>query len=104
MSDYKAFYEMVKKWMVKDYRTPHIMAEVTINMLISEFVPEMLLCMGCDPMCSVRCGSSEKGEDPVPASIYCTDPVPVYSTGCINTIYTASDHGFPVYGGIDDDR
>ena len=43
MSDYKAFYEMVKKWMVKDYRTPHIMAEVTINMLISEFVPEMLL-------------------------------------------------------------
>lgn len=43
MCEYDAFYEMVKKWMVKDYRTPHIMSEVTINMLISEFIPEMLL-------------------------------------------------------------
>ena len=43
MSKYEAFYEMVKKWTVRDYLTPHIMSEVTINMLISEFIPEMLL-------------------------------------------------------------
>ena len=43
MDENQAFYEMVKKWTVKDYHTPHIMSEVTINMLISEFIPEMLL-------------------------------------------------------------
>ena len=36
------FFEMVKKWTVNDYRTQGIKSEVIIDMLISEFVEEIL--------------------------------------------------------------
>ena len=38
------FFEMVKKWTVNDYRTQGIKSEVIIDMLISEFVAEILAC------------------------------------------------------------
>ena len=42
MDENQAFYEMVKKWVVSDYRTPTIRSEVIIDMLISEFIEEMI--------------------------------------------------------------
>lgn len=42
METYKAFFEMVKRWTVKDYKTPGLKAEVIIDMLISEFVEDIL--------------------------------------------------------------
>lgn len=36
------FYEMVKKWTVNDYKTPGIKAEVILDMLISEFVENLI--------------------------------------------------------------
>ena len=36
------FFEMVKKWTVNDYRTQGIKSEVIIDMLISEFVAEII--------------------------------------------------------------
>ena len=42
MCDYKAFYEMVKKWTVNDYRTQKIKAEVIVDMLISEYIEDIV--------------------------------------------------------------
>lgn len=42
MNEYQAFYEMVKKWTVNDYRTQAIKSEVIIDMLISDFIEEMV--------------------------------------------------------------
>lgn len=36
------FFEMVKKWTVRDYMTPKVKAEVIIDMLVSEFVPDII--------------------------------------------------------------
>lgn len=36
------FFEMVRKWTVRDYRTPGIKAEVILDMLISEFVEDLI--------------------------------------------------------------
>ena len=41
VNEYQAFYEMVKKWTVSDYRTQKIKSEVIIDMLISEFIQEI---------------------------------------------------------------
>ena len=41
MDKYEAFYNMVKKWTVSDYRTQKIKSEVIIDMLISEFIQEI---------------------------------------------------------------
>ena len=37
-----SFYDLVKKWTVNDFHTPGIKAEVIIDMLISEFVPDIV--------------------------------------------------------------
>ena len=42
MNEYQAFYEMVKKWTVSDYRTQKIKAEVIIDMLISDYIEEIM--------------------------------------------------------------
>ena len=42
MCYYEAFYTMVKDWTVSDYRTPKIKAEVIVDMLISEFIEEIV--------------------------------------------------------------
>ena len=42
MCEFEAFYEMVKKWTVSDYRTQKIKAEVLVDMLISEFIEEIV--------------------------------------------------------------
>lgn len=42
MRDYKMFYHMVKDWTVSDYRMPKIKAEVIVDMLISEFIEEIV--------------------------------------------------------------
>ncbi len=42
MNEYKGFYEVVKKWTVNDYRTQGIKSEVIIDMLISDFIEEMI--------------------------------------------------------------
>jgi len=42
MSEYQAFYEMVKKWTVWDYRTQGLKSEVIVDMLISDFIEEMV--------------------------------------------------------------
>ncbi len=42
MCEFEAFYEMVKKWTVNDYRTQKIKSEVVIDMLISDFIEEMV--------------------------------------------------------------
>lgn len=36
------FFEMVKKWTVSDYKTPGMKAEVILDMLISEFVADLV--------------------------------------------------------------
>ena len=38
----KNFYDMVKYWTISDYKTPGIKAEVILDMLISEFITELL--------------------------------------------------------------
>lgn len=38
----KNFYDMVKYWTISDYKTPGIKAEVILDMLISDFVAELL--------------------------------------------------------------
>ena len=38
----KNFYDTVKYWTISDYKTPGIKAEVILDMLISEFITEML--------------------------------------------------------------
>ena len=42
MDKYKAFYDMVKKWTVSDYRTQKIKAEVIVDMLISDYIEEIM--------------------------------------------------------------
>ena len=42
MSEKDVFFEMVKKWTISDYHTQAIKSEVIIDMLISEFVEEMI--------------------------------------------------------------
>jgi len=42
MCEYEAFYNMVEKWTVSDYRTQKIKAEVLVDMLISEFIEEIV--------------------------------------------------------------
>lgn len=42
MDKYKAFFEMASKWTVSDYQTPKIKSEVIIDMLISEFIEEII--------------------------------------------------------------
>ena len=44
MDKYKAFYDMVKKWTVSDYRTQKIKAEVIVDMLISEYIEDIVSC------------------------------------------------------------
>ncbi len=39
---YLAFYDMVKKWTIKDFCTQGVKAEVIIDMLISEFIEELM--------------------------------------------------------------
>ena len=39
---YLAFYDMVKKWTIKDFCTQGVKAEVIIDMLISEFIEELV--------------------------------------------------------------
>lgn len=36
------FYELVKKWTISDYKTPGVKAEVILDMLISEFVEDII--------------------------------------------------------------
>lgn len=36
-----SFYNIVKKWVVNDYKTPDVKAEVLIDMLISEFINDI---------------------------------------------------------------
>ena len=51
MNKYQAFYEMVKKWTVNDYMTQGIKSEVIIDMLISDFVEEMIAAkLNCELM------------------------------------------------------
>lgn len=40
--NYYKFYEMVKNWTVSDYCTPGIKAEVILDMLISEFIEDLI--------------------------------------------------------------
>ena len=42
MDKYKAFFDMVNKWTVNDYRTQKIKAEVIVDMLISNFVADIV--------------------------------------------------------------
>ena len=42
MDKYKAFFDMVNKWTVNDYRTQKIKAEVIIDMMISEHIEEIV--------------------------------------------------------------
>ena len=42
MDKYKAFFDMVNKWTVNDYRTQKIKAEVIVDMLISDFVADIV--------------------------------------------------------------
>lgn len=42
MNAHEAFYEMVKDWTMRDYWTPKIKSEVIIDMLISEFVEDII--------------------------------------------------------------
>ena len=37
----ESFYSIVKKWVVNDYKTPDVRAEVLIDMLISEYIKEI---------------------------------------------------------------
>lgn len=39
---YLAFYDMVKKWTIRDFCTQGVKAEVIIDMLISEFIEELM--------------------------------------------------------------
>ena len=39
---YEKFYKLVKDWTVSDYFTPGVKAEVIIDMLISEFVEDLI--------------------------------------------------------------
>ncbi len=36
------FFELIKKWMVRDFRTPNIPAEIIVDMLISEFIADIV--------------------------------------------------------------
>lgn len=45
MYEYKAFYQMVERWTVNDFCTPGLKAEVIIDMLLSEFIEE-IVCYG----------------------------------------------------------
>lgn len=40
--DAASFFDMIKKWMVRDFRTSNIPAEVIVDMLISEFIADMV--------------------------------------------------------------
>ena len=42
MDEYKTFYDMVRKWTVSDYRTQKIKAEVIVDMLISDYIEEII--------------------------------------------------------------
>ncbi len=42
MNEYKSFFDMVKKWTVNDYLTQGLKAEVILDMLLSEFIEEMV--------------------------------------------------------------
>ena len=42
VNEYQAFYEMVKKWTVSDYRTQKIKAEVIVDMLISDYIEDIV--------------------------------------------------------------
>ncbi len=46
------FFDMVEKWIVKDYRTQNISAEIMVDMLISEFIEEIV---------AYHIGQTEKG-------------------------------------------
>lgn len=37
------FYDMVKNWTISDYKTPGIKAEVILDMLLSEFIEDLLM-------------------------------------------------------------
>ena len=37
-----SFFDMVKKWTISDYKTPGIKAEVILDMLISEFIEDLI--------------------------------------------------------------
>lgn len=39
----KNFYDMVKHWTISDYKTPGIKAEVILDMLLSEFIEDLLM-------------------------------------------------------------
>ena len=42
------FYEMVKDWTVSDFRTPGIKAEVIVDMLLSDFIDDLIRYHYCD--------------------------------------------------------
>lgn len=42
------FYEMVKDWTVSDFRTPGIKAEVIVDMLLSDFIDNLIRYHYCD--------------------------------------------------------
>lgn len=42
MNENNPFYEMVKRWTIYDFKTPGIKAEVIIDMLLSEFIKEIV--------------------------------------------------------------
>lgn len=42
MDKHNNFYEMVKDWTVSDFRTPAIKAEVIVDMLISDFIEDLI--------------------------------------------------------------
>ena len=42
VNEFKSFYDMVKKWTVRDFRTQKIKAEVIVDMLISDYIKDIV--------------------------------------------------------------
>lgn len=42
VNEFKSFYDMVKKWTVRDFRTQKIKAEVIVDMLISDYIEDIV--------------------------------------------------------------
>ena len=42
VNEFKSFYDKVKKWTVRDFRTQKIKAEVIVDMLISDYIEDIV--------------------------------------------------------------
>lgn len=42
VNEFKSFYDMVKRWTVRDFRTQKIKAEVIVDMLISDYIKDIV--------------------------------------------------------------